>query len=134
MVFVFIDKNEQVFIIHEDDNCNDSVELQNNKELSAKYESLTFRDIQRAKFYFLTNYENYNMIHHCYPQPRVSSSSGIGTDAPFNDYTQHQQNVLGPVGKRVNLSSMPKLLRWFYYGVIFVVITGFLIIFFHSIF
>lgn len=123
MVHVIIDNRKKEYTIHEQQDCAD-LEIINAK--NSNYEFLTFRDIRKAKYYCLTHYDDYAINHHC--RETVKAFSGRGNaDAPFNDYIQHHQNVIGPVGKRVNISALPKLLRYFYYGVMVCVVTFFLI-------
>ena len=33
----------------------------------------------------------------------------------FNDFTEHNKNILGVPDKKIDLQTMPKILRWFGY-------------------
>ncbi|MBU9714611.1 hypothetical protein [Evansella tamaricis] len=130
MVIVHVDKREKKYIIHEDKNC------QNIKKGKGKVDDeilnhnwIKCKDIQLAKYMYLLEYEDYSLSHHCYLQQEKTYGE---TDVPFNDYTRHHQTVLGPVGKRVHISSLPKWLRVFYYFVFIVILVGIIIIIIYS--
>ncbi|MCD8509154.1 MAG: hypothetical protein LRY73_04215 [Bacillus sp. (in: Bacteria)] len=119
MAYVMINKEKKEYIIHEQRDCTD---LERIDVKDSNYEFLTFRDLRRAKYYCLTHFDDYKIIHHCRETVKAFSGSR-NADAPFNDYIQHHQNVIGPVGKRVNIQGLPKWLRYFYYGVVVSVVT-----------
>ncbi|MFC5529767.1 hypothetical protein [Cohnella yongneupensis] len=51
----------------------------------------------------------------------------INETKPFNDVTEHYQNIMGMPNKPADLSSMPKAVRWFGYFFIGMAVVCFLL-------
>ncbi|MBU9723772.1 MULTISPECIES: hypothetical protein [Bacillaceae] len=124
MVYVEIDQIRKRFVVHENETCQ--------KVTKSRIVSKKYRDIQRAKFAYLNEYCDYTLIHHCQSAKVRNVASNGASDAPFNDYIRFHQNVYGPIGKRVNISALPKWIRIFFYFVMSVIIIGTIIILIYS--
>ncbi len=67
-------------------------------------------------------------------QEKQHRTESITTVEPFNDATSHLQNIVGTPNKRVDLNTLPKPIRMFYYFFVSVIVIGVIILIFASIF
>ncbi|WP_096438443.1 hypothetical protein [Alteribacter populi] len=127
MVFLHLDKRKKKCSFHEQRHCESLIKARDKSSLEPlKHEVLSFTDFQKAKYYYLREYESYKWKDHCHKE-RNQKERGLPAHEPFNEIGRQSHNLGIPMVKPIRLSSLPKWLRVFYYGVVCILGIGFLL-------